>query len=315
MLYKKKRKKNKSDVYLRFLINMVSSFSPPLLDLTDDDDDDHEIEQNIHYGSSLTPITNENLPRKKRKLTNTNVCINPSIINWSKRQRNDHYQYQPITHNSIHHQPGTIDINPDDYSFGDQQSHSFHAFDWTTDLRAPPRIYSNPIQTASRVSMVPPLPPNAMNVVKHHLDQSDTVPLISLPPQNDRYMQHSQRKSSNIPIPTIPPQALPLPLPTPTSSLIRPHAQRLPPGKNIRIPYIHTVSLNFLLFFSIYNLFHTKIIPRNPGSDQYDLNRCLSLDSFNSVRISQVNQYTNKIKRTFTSPTRYKSRDFFLSVM
>jgi hypothetical protein len=28
-----------------------------------------------------------------------------------------------------------------------------------------------------------------------------------------------------------------------------------------------------------------------------------------------VNRYTNKIKRTFTSPTRYKSRDFFLSVM
>jgi hypothetical protein len=91
---------------------------------------------------------------------------------------------------------------------------------------------------------------NVMNVVKHHLDQSDTVPLMPLHHQNDRYIHHPQRKSMNISIsPTPPPPPvpapLPLPLPTPTSSLIRPHAQRMQPGKNIRIPMTHSVSLNF----------------------------------------------------------------------
>jgi hypothetical protein len=227
---------------------MVSPFSPPVLYLTDDDDD-NEIEQNISYGSSLTSIHNDNLPRKKRKLTNTNVRVNPTIVNWSKRQRNDPYQHQQTTYNSFHHEPEPMVINPDEYNLRNQQSHSFHAFDWTSEPRTASRIYSNPIQTNTRMSMIPS---NVMNVVKHHLDQSDTVPLIPLHHhQNDRYLQHPQRKSINISIPATPPPQppppppLPLPLPTPTSSIIRPHAQRIQPGKNIRIPITHSVSLNF----------------------------------------------------------------------
>jgi len=235
---------------------MASRFSPPVLYLTDDDDD-NETEQNISYGSSLSSINNNNLPRKKRKLTNTNVRVNPSVVNWSKRQRNDHYQPQQITHNSIQYEPEPMVIDISEYNFGNQQSHSFHAFDWTTEQQTSPtpRIYSNPIQTTSRVSIVPR--PNVMNVVKHHLDQQDTIPLMPLTHQNDIYVQHAQRKSRNISISATspPPPPLPLPLPTPTSSFIRPQTQRIQSGKTIRIPYTHSVSLNFF-----YLLFKLKFV-------------------------------------------------------
>jgi hypothetical protein len=94
------------------------------------------------------------------------------------------------------------------------------------------------------MAIVPP-PPNAMNVVKHHLDQSDAVLTIPLSHSNDRYVQHPPRKSTNISIPTTPPSPIPLPLPTPTSSLVRPQAQRIHSGKNVRIPYPHSVSFVF----------------------------------------------------------------------
>jgi hypothetical protein len=230
---------------------MRSPSSPPVLYLTDDDD--NETEQNISYGSSSKTVINDNLPRKKRKLTNTNVRINQSIVNWSKRQRNDNYQQQPTTSkNLINHEPETIGINPDKYIFEEPESHSFHAFDWSTEKRTPARMYSNPIQTPPRVPILPP--PNVMNVVKHHLDQSDIGPLIPMTHQNDRYMQQLSRKSISFPISSSSPPILPLPLPTPTSSLIRPTAQRIQPGKNIQIPYTHSVSLNFS-----YLLFKIKI--------------------------------------------------------
>jgi hypothetical protein len=220
---------------------MVSSFSPPVLYLSDDDDD-NEIEQNIPHAGSFASVTNDHLPRKKRKFTDTNVRINPSIVNWSKRQRNDHYQHQQPIYNSHHHHQSETNVHyPDEYNFADQESHSFHAFDWSSEPRTATRIYSNPIQTTSRVSTVPP--PTVMNVVKHHLDQSDAIPLMPLSRHSERYFQHAQRKSTHIPISVTPP--LPLPLPTPTSSFVRPHAQHIQPGKNIRIPYTHSVSFNF----------------------------------------------------------------------
>jgi hypothetical protein len=191
---------------------MVSRFSPPVLYLTDDDDDDdNEPEPNMPYVSSYASVVNDNLPRKKRRLSNANVRVNPSVVNWSKRQRNDHYsqQHQQPMYNPIHHPPETIVFNSDAYNFPDPKSHSFHAFDWTSEPQAPPRTYSNHIQTTSRMAIVPP-PPNAMNVVKHHLDQSDAVLTIPLSHSNDRYIQHPPRKSTNIPIPTTPPSPIPL---------------------------------------------------------------------------------------------------------
>jgi hypothetical protein len=242
---------------------MVSPFSPPVLYLTDDDDD-NETEQNLPYASSFTSVINDNLPRKKRKYTNADVRINPSLVNWSKRQRNDYYRPPQPTHNSHHHEPETVIISRDKYNLPNQESHSFHAFDWTTEPRTSTRIYSNPIQPTTRVSIAPPPPPpNVMNVVKHHLDHSDTVPLIPITHQNDRYLQYPHRKSTNVLISATPPPApLPLPLPTPTSSLVRPQAQRIQPGKNTRIPYTHAVSLNFsnFLFKSEFILYKTSDI-------------------------------------------------------
>jgi hypothetical protein len=227
---------------------MVSPFSPPVLYLTDDDDD-NESEPNMPYVSSYSSVVNDNLPGRKRRLPNTNVRTNPSAVNWSKRQRNDHYsqqqqQQQPI-YNSIHHTPERMVFNSDAYDFPDPKSHSFHAFDWTSEPRIPPRTYSNPIQTTSRMAIVPA--PTVMNVVKHHLDQSDTVPINPLSHSNGRYVQHSAKKPANISIPGTPPSPslLPLPLPTPTSSLVRPQAQRIYSEKNVRIPYPHSVSFKF----------------------------------------------------------------------
>lgn len=236
---------------------MVSRYSPPVLYLSDDSDDEdnnnnNTNDQNIRYNSLLTRINNDSLPRKKRKLTDTNVRINPSIVNWSKRQRNDP-AYQ---HYSIHHEPEPFSINPNEYNHHNQQSHSFQAFDWSTEPRGDPRMYSNPIQTSSSSSRLPIIPSsNVMNVVKQHLDQSDT---ISLPHQYDRYIQQSQRKSMHIPVSTAVPPPLSLPLPTPTSSFIRPLAQRIQSGTNNRIAYTHSVSINYFNF-----LFPAKVLMTN----------------------------------------------------
>lgn len=258
-------------VYLHFffVINMASRYSPPVLYLSDDDDDDHHqvTEHNIPFTSSLTFMNNDNLPRKKRKLIDNNVEINPSVINWSKRQRNDpHYQYQQPTNHSMHHMSEPFLINQDDYNIRDQQSHSFQAFDWTAEPRIDRRIYSNPIRTPPRLAIIPPSlqqqpppphpppPSNVMNVVKHHLDHSDTMPMMPLSHQTDRYMQRSQRKSIHMSIPPVSQptssssssSSLPLPLPSPTSSIVRPQAQRIQPGKTNRISYTHSVSMHFL---------------------------------------------------------------------
>ena len=225
---------------------MGSPSSPPVLYLTDDDNE-NEVEQNIMYSGSLSTMNNDHLPRKKRKLTNTNVRVNSSIVNWSKRQRNDNYE---IPQNIINHEREMLVIDSDEYNYEEQRSHSFRAFDWTNEIPTSSRIHPNSFQPASRVSIVPPV-----SIVKHHLDQSRPMPLISMTHQNDRYIQPLPRKSVHIPINSPSPSLLPLPLPTLTSTLVRPIAQRAVPGKNIRISYTHSVSLNFnRIFFSNYNL-------------------------------------------------------------
>jgi hypothetical protein len=234
---------------------MESPFSPPVLYLTDDDDDDNETEHNMSYDNSLRTVFTDNLTHQKRKFQNTNVCVNPSILNWSKRQRNDNYYQPQIPQHLVNYEPDTEVINPNEYIHRETNPHQFHAFDWTTEAQTPARIYPNPIQTTSRASVVPP--PNMMNMAKHHLDQSDAISMIPIPHQNERYIQQPQRKLINIPISPASSSPLPLPLPSPTSSLIRPTAQRVQPGKNIRIPYTHPVSRDFYLlsFFESYNLF------------------------------------------------------------
>ncbi|CAF1213810.1 unnamed protein product [Rotaria sordida] len=226
---------------------MESPFSPPILYLTDDDDDT-QINLNMSYGNSYKTTINENLPHKKRKITNKNVHINPSTINWSKRQRNDNHhhhqqqqQQQRITKTFINQEPETIIIDPDESIQEHHESHSFFAFDWTTETPSSTRTYVHPIQTLSRTSIQPLA--TAINVTKHHLDPSDTVPLIPRIHQNDRYIQHAQRKTTNIPISSNSSPPLPLPLPTSTSAFTRPSAQRVQSGKILRVPYSHSVNI------------------------------------------------------------------------
>ncbi|CAF2402549.1 unnamed protein product [Rotaria sp. Silwood2] len=228
---------------------MASPFSPPILYLTDDDnDDDSRIDLSMPYGNSFEPAMNENLPHKKRKLPNTNAQIKPSTFSFSKKQRNDNYHHHRqqqqqqqlhIAKNFINHEPETIVIDSDESIHEQQESHSFFAFDWTSERPTPTRTYPNQIQTASRA----PIPPlnTVMNVTKHHLDPSDTVPLFPRILQNDRYIQQAQRKTINIPMSSPSSSPLPLPLPTSTSAFTRPVAQRVQQGKVIRMPYAHSI--------------------------------------------------------------------------
>lgn len=225
---------------------MESSYSPPVLYLTDDDnDDDNLAEQHLIFNNSLKTTINENLPHKKRKLPNNNAQINPSMIPWSKRQRNDHYlqqQQQQISRNLFNSEPETIVIDPDEPIIEESESHSFVAFDWTNDIRpsaplpAPhlpprPRIFSNPVQPIPRLA-----------IPSQH---TSLMPIIH---QNDRYMQSTRNKPvMSFPIASNSSPPLPLPLPTSTSAFTRPSLPRVQATKTIRIPYTHSVSINHLM--------------------------------------------------------------------
>ncbi|CAF3778570.1 unnamed protein product [Adineta steineri] len=217
---------------------MASSYSPPLLYLTDDDDED-ETEHHIPHSNSFTSAFSDNFPHKKRKSTNANVRINPTIANWSKRQRHDNYnpmQTSQSFENYEHDRETTINHN--DYMYRQPESHSFLAFDWSAEAQTPSRIYPNPNPLNPRLSSFAP-PSNMINVAKRHLDQIDTSSLIPSMHQNDSYIQQPQRKLINIPMSSNSPPPLTLPLPSPTSSIIRPMAQRVPPRKNIPTSYTH----------------------------------------------------------------------------
>ena len=231
---------------------MLSSFSPPILCLTDDEDD-NTTELTVPYTNSYASVANDSLPRKKRRLPETDTRISSSIINWSKRQRNDHYARESTHYNSILDKPDTIRFNSDAYHYTEPESHSFHAFDWTSETQLAPKNYSNSIPMTPRISLIPP-PTTVMNVVKHHLDHSDPLPIISLPHQDDRYVQqHSHTQSMNFPPSRSPSIPISLPLPSPTSSLIRPLAQRQHSTKPPRLPsYSHAVSSKYFLIFVLF---------------------------------------------------------------
>ncbi|CAF2059941.1 unnamed protein product [Rotaria magnacalcarata] len=222
---------------------METPFSPPVLYLTDDDnDDDNLTEHHTLYGSSLKNTINENLPHKKRKLTNSNPQMNPSMLHWSKRQRNDNcLPQQQAARNFFGHEPETIVIDPDESIVGTEESHSFIAFDWTNDTRPAPRTYSYPIQPTPRLAIPPQN--TVMNISKHHINQSDTHPLMSIIHQNDKYIPSARNKSITFPIPSTSSPPLPLPLPASTSAFTRPSIQRVPATKTIRVPYTHSTSV------------------------------------------------------------------------
>jgi hypothetical protein len=232
---------------------MVSSFSPPVLYLSDDDDD-NEIEQHIPHAGSFASVTNDHLPRKKRKFTDTNVRINPSIVNWSKRQRNDHYQQrvsQNFIDSDLDSEPMLLD--PNEYIIEEPDSQLYRSFDWTIQSRPSPsistKISSNPIQTISRGSNA--TTSNVNNTLKRPIDKPDA---ISVTNAKEKFIQQ-QKKAIAMP-PARPSLALlSLPLPKPTSSLMRSNAQRGRPVKNSRIPTTESVRLSF-----VFNTLHSPLL-------------------------------------------------------
>jgi len=230
---------------------MNGSSSPPVLYLGDDDDDDDN-EQNQYFETNMSVAkasssTDMNSPRKKRKLTNANVRVNQSIVNWSKRQRNDHYQ-QRLSQNFIEPDLDSepILLDPNEYIIEEPDTQLYRSFDWTIESRPPPplpliqtKLSSNPIQTISRVSTV--TTSNVNNVVKRPVDKPD---LISVTNFNDKFIQQ-KRKPITVPPPRHSTALLPLPLPKPTSSIVRPNVLRGRPVKNSRIPNTQSVRSQF----------------------------------------------------------------------
>jgi hypothetical protein len=231
---------------------MNASSSPPVLYLGDDDDDDDDNEQNQYFETNMSlnrasSSTDKNLSSQKRKLTNANVRVNPSIVNWSKRQRNDHYQQQ-LSQNFIDSDLDSepILLDPDEYIIEEPDSQAYRSFDWTIQPRPPSpppppppppliptKISSNSVQTISRVSTV--TPSNVNNIVKRSADKPD--PITN---SNDKFIQQ-QRKSIPVPLPRPSLALLSLPLPKPPPSVVRPNTQRGRPVKNSRISNIQSV--------------------------------------------------------------------------
>ncbi|CAF4282687.1 unnamed protein product [Rotaria sp. Silwood2] len=227
---------------------MDSSSSPPVLYLGDDDDDDYDDNnynrQNSYADTNIsltkTSSSNDmNTSRKKRKITNTNVRINPSIVNWSKRQRNDHYQQQ-TSRNFIDSDPDPepILLDPDEYIIEEPDPPAFCSFDWSIQPPPPPllstKISSNhPIQTVSRSSTVSTS--NKNNIVQRSIDKSDSTN------SNNQFIQQ-QRKPIAIPVQQPSLALSSLPLPKPTTSFFRPNVQRGRPVKNSRISYTKSTS-------------------------------------------------------------------------
>ncbi|CAF0942458.1 unnamed protein product [Rotaria sp. Silwood1] len=227
---------------------MDSSSSPPVLYLGDDDDDDddnnyHRQNSYVETNMSLmkTSSSNDmNISRKKRKVTNTNVRINPSIVNWSKRQRNDHNQQQ-TSRNFIDSDldPEPILLDPDEYIIEEPDPPAFCSFDWTIQPPPPPllptKISSNhPIQTISRSSTKSTS--NMNNIVQRSNDRVDDTN------SNHQFIQQP-RKPITIPVQQPSSTALAsLPFSKPTTSFFRPNVQRGRPVKNSRISYTQSTS-------------------------------------------------------------------------
>jgi hypothetical protein len=231
---------------------MDSPSSPIVLYLGDDNDDN---EQNQPFDSNVllprvSTSNDMNTSRNKRKLTNTNVCVNPSIANWSKRHRNDHNQ-QPSSYNFIDPDPDPepILLDPDEYVIEELDPQSFRAFDWTIEPK-PSQLPSSLLSTKKPSNPIPPISKAAIiptyNAAKRPVDKPATISAIPNMNQKDNFIQH-QGKAVNIPAPRPSLALLTMHLPKPTASINRQTSQRGRPVKNSRVPYTQTVG--FLLKF------------------------------------------------------------------
>jgi hypothetical protein len=208
---------------------MDRSSSPPILYLGDDDDDEQNHYFQTHMSLSQASSSEMHLPQKKRKLSNANVCVNTSIVNWSKRQRNDHYQQRLSQNSDLDSE--LILLDPNEYVIEEPDSQSYRSFDWTIQSQppiTPTKFTSNPIQKVPRVPIATP-----SNATKRPIEKPHAISVSNL---HDKFIPQ-QKKSVTIPSAPF----LPLPLPKPTSTFVRPNVQRGRPIKNSRVPHTQPV--------------------------------------------------------------------------
>ncbi|CAF0870042.1 unnamed protein product [Adineta ricciae] len=216
---------------------MESPYSPPIVCLTDDDED-NELETHVSTFNSEPFIYEHNHLHRKRKLSDSNARVNSSIVNWSKRPRYDPYHQINLPYNAPKYESATGTLHSNDYLYSGPESNSFSAFDWSSETQPTvSRAYSNFIHTPSRPSYGSPPPITPMHVTKHILDHSDSTSIIPVIHQQDAYVHPFSRKFKNTLLSSRSPP--PLPLPLPTSTVIRPTAQRIRPGKTILTSYLH----------------------------------------------------------------------------
>ena len=220
---------------------MESPYSPPIVCLTDDDDD-NEFETHVSTFNSEPFIYERNHLHRKRRLSDANVRVDSSIVSWSKRTRYDPYHQVNLPYNVTNYESGSGTLHSNDYLYSGPESHSFSTFDWSSEMHSTvSRSYSNFIHTPSRPSYGSPPPSTSVHMTKKHiLDHSDPTLLIPVIHQQDAYVHPFPRKLKSTPLSSRSPPPLPLPLPTPT--IIRPTPQRIQPGKTTLASYSHHVS-------------------------------------------------------------------------
>ena len=222
--------------------------SPPVLYL--EDDDDHEQMQYPELSRSFIPsvTSTEAMHRsqKKRKFANSNTAPNPSAIYWPKRNRVDPFDQRLTAYpREPGSEPETIILDPDEYVIEEPDTHSFRAFDWTTE----PRRTTAPIRPKPIFpgTTIVDAPTSTSHLVQYAAERTERLFRASMNTPTDKN-HFQQRKMTAAPMgqPPPPPTPLSLPLPTPASLLVRPPAKRGRPLKSSRISHVSHPVLPFL---------------------------------------------------------------------
>ncbi|CAF0939973.1 unnamed protein product [Didymodactylos carnosus] len=191
-----------------------------------DDDDSCIIEDDDSY-----PTPN----KKKRKLEKSGVRINPSIVDWSKKNRNRTKEHpKPSTQSFVSNTVNELVLDPNEYIFEAATSppvNSYEAFDWTKQLSddnrskrtrkkkqflsknyplSPPKIINHThqqqilgnsqIQTLSNL-VQPSLHSTSTNVILAPSGEhgTNTIPLVPMPAFN-QYLEKNNEHISILPL-------------------------------------------------------------------------------------------------------------------
>lgn len=224
---------------------MNSASSPPVLFLGDDDNDDSNGGGNDRYASrapsSSTTLNHMQLPRKKRKLTDVNVQMEPSIVTWPKRQRPDRYHL----HSEVDLEP--ILLDPEEYIIEEPDTQSFCSFDWTIQTRppAPPPPLVAPRPVSFLPTRIPHSDRQTSAVTPSSVSYSSKRPFHKTAhPQatntHDKFIPQPRNPTAVTP-PRRSSTTMALPMPKPTASLFKPNVRRGRPTKASRMLYTQSV--------------------------------------------------------------------------